>query len=76
VRFLGYFVLPKYRSAGRTPFRPGEKGGGNIRDDRAALTFDFAENVDLDGTGKHLPPSLQEGLQSGIAGDLLAACLQ
>jgi hypothetical protein len=76
--FLGVFrsAKKKYRSAGRTPFRPGEKGRGSLRGDRAALTFDFAENVDLDGAGKHLPPSLQEGLQPGITGDLLAACLQ
>jgi hypothetical protein len=75
--FLGVFRSAKISvRPGRTPFRPGEEGGGSLRADRAALTFDFAENVDLDGAGKHLPPSLQEGLQPGITGDLLAACLQ
>src|SRR5258708_33544833 len=36
----------------------GGEGGGHPPGDRAALTFAFAENVDLDGAVKHLPPSL------------------
>src|SRR5215470_16799912 len=40
------------------------------------LSFYFAENINFNGTGKHLPPCLQKGLQPGIAGDLLAACLE
>src|SRR5579871_1849901 len=43
---------------------------------QAALSFHFAENIDLDCARKHLPPSLQKGLQPGIAGDLLAARLE
>src|SRR5258708_30156442 len=57
-------------SAGSTPRNP------RPRERPVTLSFDFAENVDLDAAGKHLPPSLQEGLQAGITGDLLAACLQ
>jgi len=49
---------------------------GSIRHDGSGLRLDFAENIDLDSAGKHLPPRLQQALQAWIAGDLLAVGLE
>src|SRR5436305_1704090 len=67
----------RWRCSPARAFRP--TSAGSTRYDAAPagrLCLDFAENIDLDGAGEHVPPGLQERLQARVAGDLLAAGLE